>query len=358
MALVERNLSQSLELGRSEIHMYFRFRRRPSKDSGKPSRSPSDTAGDVSSGDGVPKKAKREPRFDSQGSEDDDEYVVFEFTGHPYFPPEEITLAAEEDILKQAAEVTGASLVPSSKSGVSSDSSTPTPSKAEAKAKEKEKKKEAKNTSKKSKVTPGKPDELQCFFCSCRVYPTKNISMLDSFLELKIENERLRLMLKQMNMSEENLGSAIDKDVGQAAYNPDLIQAELELALRQNSIDGSSAAALAAAGTAIGGPWRQNSNLTSASASLSRSASGAFGQASPTSPRGADGTLIDDDDDDDGTGGDEKRRKKKPKADDDDYVCTDCGRVDSPEWRKGPLGPKTLCSKFETSARCYLFAHD
>ncbi|KZV96182.1 hypothetical protein EXIGLDRAFT_765562, partial [Exidia glandulosa HHB12029] len=25
-------------------------------------------------------------------------------------------------------------------------------------------------------------------------------------------------------------------------------------------------------------------------------------------------------------------------------VCSDCGRTDSPEWRKGPLGPKTLCN--------------
>ena len=38
------------------------------------------------------------------------------------------------------------------------------------------------------------------------------------------------------------------------------------------------------------------------------------------------------------------REKKKPKQDDGDHVCTDCGRVDSPEWRKGPLGPKTLCN--------------
>ncbi|ODN78544.1 hypothetical protein L202_04161 [Cryptococcus amylolentus CBS 6039] len=26
------------------------------------------------------------------------------------------------------------------------------------------------------------------------------------------------------------------------------------------------------------------------------------------------------------------------------YVCVTCGRTDSPEWRKGPLGPKTLCN--------------
>lgn len=26
------------------------------------------------------------------------------------------------------------------------------------------------------------------------------------------------------------------------------------------------------------------------------------------------------------------------------YVCLSCGNLDSPEWRKGPNGPKTLCN--------------
>jgi len=38
----------------------------------------------------------------------------------------------------------------------------------------------------------------------------------------------------------------------------------------------------------------------------------------------------------------ESRRKKLKKAP--QYVCITCGRTDSPEWRKGPQGPKTLCN--------------
>jgi len=38
------------------------------------------------------------------------------------------------------------------------------------------------------------------------------------------------------------------------------------------------------------------------------------------------------------------RKKKKAKIEDDEYVCTDCGTTESPEWRKGPMGPKTLCN--------------
>jgi len=36
-------------------------------------------------------------------------------------------------------------------------------------------------------------------------------------------------------------------------------------------------------------------------------------------------------------------KKKKLKVAE-EYVCTDCGTLDSPEWRKGPSGPKTLCN--------------
>ncbi|KAL9540814.1 hypothetical protein MBANPS3_009475 [Mucor bainieri] len=37
-----------------------------------------------------------------------------------------------------------------------------------------------------------------------------------------------------------------------------------------------------------------------------------------------------------------KRRKKHKGAD--EYVCSDCGTTSSPEWRKGPMGPKSLCN--------------
>ncbi|EFW98555.1 gata transcription factor [Grosmannia clavigera kw1407] len=36
--------------------------------------------------------------------------------------------------------------------------------------------------------------------------------------------------------------------------------------------------------------------------------------------------------------------KKKKMRLAEEYVCTDCGTLESPEWRKGPNGPKTLCN--------------
>lgn len=41
-------------------------------------------------------------------------------------------------------------------------------------------------------------DSAKCFFAIARPYPSKNAAMLDSFLELKFENERLRQELLVM----------------------------------------------------------------------------------------------------------------------------------------------------------------
>jgi hypothetical protein len=41
---------------------------------------------------------------------------------------------------------------------------------------------------------------------------------------------------------------------------------------------------------------------------------------------------------------DERGKKKKRRHAPDQFVCRTCGRTDSPEWRKGPDGPKTLCN--------------
>lgn len=36
-----------------------------------------------------------------------------------------------------------------------------------------------------------------------------------------------------------------------------------------------------------------------------------------------------------------KSGKKRRSDDDHERICTDCGRTDTPEWRRGPRGPKT-----------------
>ncbi|KAF3356013.1 hypothetical protein VdG1_06751 [Verticillium dahliae VDG1] len=62
------------------------------------------------------------------------------------------------------------------------------------------------------------------------------------------------------------------------------------------------------------------------------------GNASPTLIKGDAGIAIPMDRDP--RTGDKKKKLKTSE----EYVCTDCGTLDSPEWRKGPSGPKTLCN--------------
>jgi ribosomal protein L37AE/L43A len=61
--------------------------------------------------------------------------------------------------------------------------------------------------------------------------------------------------------------------------------------------------------------------------------------------RGAAPTkLIDEADPSDGGSKKRKLNKILTNASTPQHVCMTCGRTDSPEWRKGPQGPKTLCN--------------
>ena len=267
--------------------MYFRFRRKPLHGSSKPSRSPSDAAGDVSSADSASSsskaKGKNKARMGGTTNDNGDQYVVFEFNGHPYYPPDDILLDGELDLDEVAP---------------------PAAEEQPTKGKEKERKNSSKS-SKKPKVAPGKPGELQCFFCSCRIYPTKNISMLDSFLELKVENERLRLMLKQMNLEDEE-NAADASDGASAAYHTNSINAELEMALRQtsslNSLSSLNGQPMLK-GESSGG-YHSFGNQSSLGRGFSNTSFGT----SPVSPKDSMQNGDQDSDDNSGTG-DDKRKK-------------------------------------------------
>jgi hypothetical protein len=87
----------------------------------------------------------------------------------------------------------------------------------------------------------------------------------------------------------------------------------------------AAAAVAAAAQTPIDGARRQ---------SVSGPSSGEAGGASAGAAGAAAG------------GAEEESAKKKAKRRHvgEQFVCRTCGRTDSPEWRKGPQGPKTLCN--------------
>ncbi|ORY59410.1 hypothetical protein BCR35DRAFT_309265 [Leucosporidium creatinivorum] len=157
----------------------------------------------------------------------------------------------------------------------------------------------------------------KCFFAMGRPYPSKNQAMLDSFLELKFENERLRQELQVLYRDIE--GSGDDAKSGPGFTNlyggpPDLI--------RSGSFDRRTSEGVIDPVTGLvqaGGLLPSSSNTY-----------GALGIGISTSGSSK--------------GDGHEKKKKKPRAEEGEFVCRDCGTVDSPEWRKGPEGPKSLCN--------------
>ncbi|KAK3683037.1 white collar 2 type of transcription factor, partial [Vermiconidia calcicola] len=216
------------------------------------------------------------------------------------------------------------------------------------------------------------------FFMMARPYPTKNAALLDSFLEHKIENERLLKRIEELKReeAEENAeqdriyreqptsqtgATPMSRDTnsktpgeGKAEPPPDyqgmpppakppisntaLTRQNLDSALSSQRPDSiadkmsryeANSTHLESIELITGLRYRDGE----------RSHGISTGDTSPALIRGDAGIAILLDRDRDGP----KKDKKKQKLAD-EYVCADCGTLDSPEWRKGPKGPKTLCN--------------
>ncbi|KAK6522841.1 blue light receptor [Arthrobotrys megalospora] len=220
------------------------------------------------------------------------------------------------------------------------------------------------------------------FFMMARLYPTKNIALLDSFLEHKIENERLKRRIAELRLEEQDEQAAQARARNEAAA---AVAAALTAegsadnnnnTTTNNNINNPAAAVGALASNSMPPPampgqlTRQNleglNNSALRSDSLrdkmaryegvthadtiemltglrynegERSRGISTGDTSPSLIRGDAGVPMSADRESRGSG----ERKKKVKVTN-EYVCTDCGTLDSPEWRKGPTGPKTLCN--------------
>ncbi|CEH17198.1 GATA-4/5/6 transcription factors [Ceraceosorus bombacis] len=384
-----------MSTGKADMTCYYRFRRKPQTAADKrqkradielataagdsPSTSGVDSRGDSSSAEPAsqrgPNRARRGASSTGSPDEDDTEehWEIFETTGHAYVPPKPLQIDANgelnhDEIDKMLTDNLG-------EDGATSE--TNAGEKAGAGAQE----------------SPSSSSKVQYYFCSARVYPTKNVAMLDSFLELKLENERLRLLLADMDLKDgERMArrsssryNATDMDLkdgermarrsssrynaseghlderksgtdGQsqgraslddAAYHPDFFyKAELEAAAdhrRESASSMNGAAWRRESGSDFAGHKSQPTSPPLGSNTIGNTPSSTM-QRTLTSGTGVAEESEEDDDGDLGGTEDGSRKKKKPKGDEGDYVCTDCGRIDSPEWRKGPLGPKTLCN--------------
>ncbi|KAJ1970804.1 hypothetical protein H4R35_005645, partial [Dimargaris xerosporica] len=183
----------------------------------------------------------------------------------------------------------------------------------------------------------------RCFFSIARPYPVAATARLDSLLELKMENERLIQQYQQMGGDPETLvqiiGTMNDSEELSAlrqrlaaANQPDYLGA------LSHQLDGSapfgSVGGLGGDGSTSGGDVAMitdGSGMVSSAASTASTAAGAA-----MGPGGVSAAAL--------MASQAKRKKRRTKVDTVEHVCTDCGTVESPEWRKGPQGPKTLCN--------------
>ncbi|KAG6007435.1 hypothetical protein E4U21_006024 [Claviceps maximensis] len=209
----------------------------------------------------------------------------------------------------------------------------------------------------------------QAVFVMSRPYPTKNAGLLDSFLEHKIENERLRRRIaelrreeeaeteessRQWMQSQEGRSDMTPSETAGALRTPFLFRNNssnedthdiMKPALTRANLEGAVAAGRS---DSLGDKMaRYEGNLHAETIEMltglrylegERSKGITTGRSSPTLIKGDAGIAIPADRD---MRGGEKKKKLKTAE---EYVCTDCGTLDSPEWRKGPSGPKTLCN--------------
>lgn len=186
----------------------------------------------------------------------------------------------------------------------------------------------------------------------CRPYPTKNSLLLDSFLEHKIENARLAQQIAKLKQEEDE-----EANLSRLTY------AKIEEKMLENQA--------AAQGS---GSDQESTETVAPNSDESDGATGDYFSENAPGPEGLShidgievmtglyygdgersqglstglrrGRLIHCDIDittavDQARNMQEGDRRKRLKG---QHVCSDCGTADSPEWRKGPSGPKTLCN--------------
>ncbi|KAI0306795.1 hypothetical protein B0F90DRAFT_1622969 [Multifurca ochricompacta] len=152
----------------------------------------------------------------------------------------------------------------------------------------------------------------KCFFAVAKPYPSRNTAMLNTLLELRVENERLQQHIRALRAHSQQL-SAAQAVQHMAPYPSDDLTAQLSTS------------------TNLGLPARPTPNRDPSRPYYSTPQNYEAGGFPAVAALEDDGDV-------------EPRRKKANYIYSQLYICNTCGRTDSPEWRKGPRGPKTLCN--------------
>ncbi|KAI0705908.1 hypothetical protein BC835DRAFT_1314125 [Cytidiella melzeri] len=164
---------------------------------------------------------------------------------------------------------------------------------------------------------------FKCFFAMAKPYPSRNTAMLNTFLELKLENERLQARLQAAKAKAESM---------------DILTAPPGLSRTAPPATTTPSPSYHPTGQSLPYTFPPHVSQSRNSQPPSYSTYEPPGLVSGS----ASSQPLDEDLDSNADSG--SRKKNKRATGTEMYVCTKCGRTDSPEWRKGPNGPKTLCN--------------
>ncbi|KAK2768539.1 blue light receptor [Arachnomyces sp. PD_36] len=205
------------------------------------------------------------------------------------------------------------------------------------------------------------------FVMAGRPHPRENAQLLDSFIDLKTQNEYLKAKLEKLKEEEEAHQKRLQEQRSGQSSSPDnpTPGEEVSQITPEASADSQTVPGLAAKSPSGMGCGRQpptkrpklsteshvdpNSHL--AGIELMTSLRYASGERSHGISTGDPGAVLiqfgpavkpptDKKEPVKGGNGNRKKTEKPPK----EYECQRCGKCSSPEWRKGPNGPKTLCN--------------
>lgn len=228
--------------------------------------------------------------------------------------------------------------------------------------------------------TPKGTAALRFFLMMSRPYPSKNAHLLDSFLEHKIEHERLIKRIADLQREEEEESEAHQQwlqrqDISSnttrdnSATRDDNLKSNSEVSAEFRSLLLSGNTSKSGTPAVMG--TKQNSDSITAklvsdcaAEKVSRfddnsyldgievmtglryrngERSHGISTAEPGAALIQGDTCITLPNEREYRAGGVGDKKKKQKATE-EYICTDCGTLTSPEWRKGPHGPKSLCN--------------
>ncbi|CAA7271598.1 unnamed protein product [Cyclocybe aegerita] len=181
--------------------------------------------------------------------------------------------------------------------------------------------------------------ETKVFLAMASPHPSRNASALHTMFVLKAENDRLQRKVTEYR-SRLPSNDLLPSHNARGGSHTNSIYATSSLHSQKN-IAGSFSG-FPQAEVDIGNQYSQYLPQPTATGQFGGLTLGAKERLEPIN-EAVTATLSNNFDEPlDSEGTAKKKMKRAQNAE--QYVCVTCGRTDSPEWRKGPLGPKTLCN--------------